>query len=139
MLRRSWKRSEGASSLSAADLIEVCDDIDVLRILSSSTVLDDRYTAQLAKRRLEAMCAAKHGGPASDPSTYAGVRAWLGSSVRLLREQESCSVRSVDASPAGRAPSEINDSDPIDGLVHGRDRGTSARCERDRCDAAAPV
>jgi hypothetical protein len=85
-----YPRLDPVDSLQVADLIEMCDDIDVLSLLASSTAHQDRYEARLAKRRFEEVYFAKYGGPSPDPTKYADVPEWIGAAGRRhrrLREQ----------------------------------------------------
>lgn len=85
-------RIDPNTSLSVDDLLEMCDDIDVLSLVSSAAIPGRERTARLAKRRFEEVYAAKYGGPGPDPSEYTDLPEWLGAAgrhQRRLRQRDS--------------------------------------------------
>lgn len=85
-------RLDPVVDLSVDDLVEMCDDIDVLSLLSSAAIPGREHTTRLAKKRFEEVYAAKYGGPGPDSSEYADLPEWLGAAGRRQRhrrEQES--------------------------------------------------
>jgi len=85
LLSRGLPRIDGVDSLSVADLVEMCDDVDVLSLLSSS-IQDDRHLARLAQRRFREVYFEKYGGPAPDLSKYADVPEHFGAVGRRRRK-----------------------------------------------------
>lgn len=90
---RGLPRVDGVDSLSAADLVEMCDDVDVLSLLSSSAPPDDPHLVRLAQRRFREVYFDKCGGPAPDLSEYADVSDHYGSVGRRIRIAEDATPR----------------------------------------------
>lgn len=84
LLSRGTPRLDGVDSLSVADLVEMCEDVDVLSLLSSS-IQDDRHLARLAQRRFREVYFEKYGGPAPDLSEYADLPEDFGAVGRRRR------------------------------------------------------
>lgn len=90
LVSNGWLRADGATSLGLADLLELCDDVDVLSLVASSPYRGPYYDAvdaRIAERRFREVYFAKYGGPAPDPSKYGDIPDWVGAAGRRLRQQ----------------------------------------------------